>query len=161
MANKKQFLLGCLVIIFGAFFYFVERPEGSTYLQRAFADVDSLFKWHHEFLRANGGSIPTFLHPLGFSLICMGLISRTLKSRFWICSILLWVDLFFEIGQKYHAVFVKGIPLWFKDVLILENTVSYFEKGAFSTTDCISILLGTITAFSLAQFSISPKKGGL
>jgi len=99
-----------------------------------------------------------FIHPFAFSLIGIGLLSNTRKSRVFICLIFFIMNVLFEIGQKYKIIFIKLIPQWFSSIPILENTRDFFLKGTFAVEDLIGITLGSISAFICAEI-ISIRRG--
>jgi hypothetical protein len=154
MANKKQFFIGFTTLIIGTLFYFVGRAEGSSYLQRKLAQIDRLFQHLPNLFGPLGGSFPEFVHPFAFSLIAMGLISRTKKSRLLICVIFFCMNMLFEIGQKYGSHIGEYIPNWFNEMFLIENTKNYFVSGTFAIADLVAIFLGSTLAFFVAELTL-------
>jgi hypothetical protein len=131
----------------------------SSYFQQKLPNIDIFLGNYPNLFGILGGSLPEFIHPFGFSLLGMGLISKIRKSRVLICSIFLIINVSFEIGQKFSAYIIEYIPGWFNKFFILENTKNYFVMGRFSVSDLIAIFLGSILAFIVGELMVI--KGGI
>lgn len=142
------------MLIIGALFYFVGRAEGSSYLQRKLAQIDGFFHHSPNLCGHLGGAFPEFVHPFAFSLMAIGLVSRTRRSRFWICLIFLCMNVVFEIGQKYGSYMGEYIPNWFNRLFVIENTENYFIHGTFAIADLVAIFLGSTFAFLVAELTL-------
>ncbi|MCX5810092.1 MAG: hypothetical protein NTX36_12100 [Proteobacteria bacterium] len=145
----------------GLDFYLFCRKGGIPYFQRQLSDLGFNPPIQTSWTGQLAGAFPAFIHPFAFSLIGMGLLSNTRKSRVLICLIFFLMNLFFEIGQKYKIVFIKFIPQWFSSIPILENTRGFFLKGTFAVDDLIGITLGSLSAFVCAEIISIRKKEGL
>ena len=158
--NRMAMRAGLLGLAIGVLFYFTGRPKGATYLQNAVPNIDRLFPYIPNLLGEVTGSFPSFLHPFCFSLIGMGLISQTRRSRILACSIFLLVNLFFEMGQRYKELAVGLLPHWVDAIPVLMNMRPYFLKGTFSTADVSAAFLGSATAFLVAEIIANHEKEG-
>jgi hypothetical protein len=159
MANRRQFFIGFIILTIGTMFYFVGRTEGSSYLQRKLAQADRVFPHVPNLLGGLGGSVPEFVHPFAFSLMAIGLVSRTRRSRRWICLIFLFMNALFEIGQGCGSLIAEYIPQWCNGVFLIENIDNYFSEGTFAGADLIAALLGSTLAFSVAEFTLEKQEG--
>jgi len=139
-------------------FYFVGRTEGSSYLQRKLAQADRVFPHVPNLFGGLGGSVPEFVHPFAFSLMAIGLVSRTRRSRLWICLIFLFMNALFEIGQGCGSFVGEYIPQWFNRVFLIENIDNYFSEGTFARADLIASLVGSTLAFSVAEFTLEKQE---
>ena len=106
------------------------------------------------------GSFPEFIHPFAFSMIGIGLFSRTRVSRILMCTTFFLLNLFFEFGQKYKNAFTNIVPEWFSSIPIIDNTKAYFLNGTFAVEDLIAAALGSISAFICAEL-LSIKEGNI
>ena len=147
-----------MMLVIGTMFYFVGRTEGSSYLQRKLAQADKFFHHVPNLLGRLGGSFPEFVHPFAFSLMAIGLLSRTRRSRLWICFIFLCMNVLFEIGQGCGSFIGEYIPHWCNRTFLIENVDNYFSEGTFALTDLIAILLGSTLGFLVAELTL-PKQG--
>lgn len=135
----------------GLSFYLFCRKEGIPYFQRQLSDLG-----FHPAIQASwtgqlAGTFPAFIHPFAFSLIVIGLVSNTRKSRVFVCLTFFLLNILFEIGQKYKIMFINLIPQWFSSIPILENTRDFFLKGTFAVEDVIGITLGSLSALACAE----------
>jgi len=147
-------LVGVVSVAVGGLFYFVARPLGASYFQRKLAVLDEVMPRFPDMVGPMAGALPEFIHPFAFSLITMGILSRTRTSRLSICVIFLMLNLFFEIGQKYKHAVAGLVPDWFGAIPVLENTRAYFLKGVYSLWDVAAIVLGSVAAFAVAEITI-------
>jgi len=135
----------------GLVFYLFCRKEGIIYFQKQLSDLGFRPAVETSWTGRLAGAFPDFIHPFAFSMIGIGLLSNTRKSRVFICLIFFLLNILFEIGQKYKVFFIQLIPQWFSSMPMLENTKDYFLKGTFAIEDIIGITLGSLSAFALAE----------
>ena len=135
----------------GLAFYLFFRKEGIPYFQRQLSDLGFRPTIETSLTGQLAGAFPAFIHPFAFSMIGIGFLSNTRKSRVFICLIFFLLNILFEMGQKYKIIFINLIPQWFNSIPILENTKDYFMKGTFAVEDIIGITLGSLSAFALAE----------
>ena len=159
-ANRTELLIGFLGLGMGVLFYFVGRPQGATYLQSKVHHVDRMFPHIPNLLGRVAGSFPSFMHPFSFSLIGMGLISQTRRSRMLVCSIFLVLNFFFEMARRYKKIAVEAVPHWVGATPASTNIKRYFLKGAFSTSDVIAACLRSATALLVAEIIAKQGKWG-
>ena len=119
-----------------------------------------MFPYAPDLLGRVTGSFPSFMHPFSFSLIGMGLISQTRRSRILVCSIFLVLNLFFEMGQRYKEIAVELVPDWVGTLPVLMNMKQYFLKGTFAISDVVAVCLGSATALMVAEIMSKQGKGG-
>ena len=142
----------------GLSFYLFYRKEGIPYFQKQLSNLGFNPAIKTSWTGQLAGAFPAFINPFAFSLIGIGILSNTRKSRVFICLIFFIMNVLFEIGQKYKIIFIKLIPQWFSSIPILENTRDFFLKGTFAVEDLIGITLGSISAFICAEI-ISIRRG--
>jgi hypothetical protein len=159
-ANRTELSIGFLGLSIGVLFYFVGRPKGATYFQSKLPHVDRMFPYIPDLLGRVTGSFPSFMHPFSFSLIGMGLISQTRRSRILVCSIFLILNLFFEMGQRYKEIVADVTPDWVGTLPVLMNMKQYFLKGTFAISDVVAACLGSATALMVTEIMSKQSKGG-
>jgi len=158
MKSRVQILVGAFCLLVGCMVYVTGSQGASTYLSREIFTVKISLIDLPYFLGPLRGPLPEFLHPFAFSLIGMGLFARTRRSRFWICSSFLLMNLIFEFGQKFKGISVALVPDLLKRVPVLENTENFFAFGTFSIADLVAIFFGSVMAFIFTEVLL-PKKG--
>ena len=158
--NKKNVLIGVIGLLAGAGVYVVNRAQPVYFLEK----VGFIKRYSYllpDIYGKLGGWLPEFFHAFSFSLISIGLFSRTKISRNIFCLLWLGIDSFFEIGQKYGSQLARYIPLWFNKVPILKRTESYFVNGRFDILDLLAILSGVVVAYILTNITTTkPDKSG-
>jgi hypothetical protein len=152
LASPGLFLAGWAVLASGVLFYVLVRPQGIAYIVEMIR-MD-LFSRPYSLPAPLWGSFPEFIHPLAFSLIGMGLLSGRRWSRLFVCSSILLLNLFFEIGQEYKHLALEIVPRWFDGIPVLENVNSYFLKGTFDPQDVLAMCLGSAIAFVVSELAV-------
>jgi len=147
--NRIQILTGATVLLFGILVYLVDRPPDQTYFVYKSNVNISLYHILPNLYGIIGNSLPSFAHVFSFILITAGLIASKKREFIIICLFWFLINLLFELGQKFSAMFIKFIPGWFTSIPFLENTRDYFIRGTFSFGDMAAIFIGTITAYFL------------
>jgi hypothetical protein len=151
LASPGLFLAGWAVLVPGILFYLIVRPEGIAYISEKIR-LD-LFAEPCYLTAPVWGSFPEFIHPMAFSLIGIGLLSHKRWSRLFVCSSILLLNLFFEIGQKYKDAALEIVPRWFDGIPMIENVDSYFRRGTFDLQDVLAICLGSTIAFVVSELA--------
>jgi len=104
------------------------------------------------------GALPSFLHVFAFSLIIGGLLACKKRGFFVICSMWLFINILFELGQKHAIAASRIVPLWFSEVFILENTQNYFLKGTFDFCDILAGFFGALAAYCVLLLTIQNRR---
>lgn len=97
------------------------------------------------------GSLPTFFHTLGFSLLLTMLAGAGHRSALWVCATWFAIETAFEAGQHRlaSAWLVDHLPQWFSHAWLLERTGAYFTAGVFDPFDIIAAAAGATLAYLL------------
>ena len=77
-----------------------------------------------------------------------------------ICLSWFFVDVAFELGQKFDAWSLRLIPNWFSGIPFLENTENYFYRGTFDFIDLGAVAFGTVMAYHVVLTTTKIKKEG-
>ena len=144
-----QVSLALVVLGLGTLVYVIDRPPGLTALPESI----TLFHPTVKFFGALGQSLPAFAHAFAFSLLTIALVGGGRGVTIGACMSWFLVDTAFELGQ-YPTIASKLahlIPAWFEAVPILNRTDTFFRYGTFDSLDLLSIALGALTAYVVAQ----------
>ena len=154
MINIPQILIGLSVLLLGTLVYVVDRPPVQTYfVYKSLVNI-SLHNTLPNLFGLIGNSIPSFVHVFSFILITAGLLHCQKRGCIFICSSWFFLNVIFELGQKFKALSSAMVPAWFSRILFLENSKNYFLSGTFDLNDLKAIAVGTI----LAYFALSITK---
>jgi hypothetical protein len=153
LASPGLFLMGWAALIPGVLFYFLFRPQGVAYVSERLR-LDLILR-PYSLAAPLWGSFPDFIHPLAFSMIGMGVLSLSRRWRLLVCSSILLLNLFFEIGQKYKNMALGIVPKWLDGIPVLENVNSYFLRGTFDLQDVLAMCLGSSIAFVVSELATS------
>jgi hypothetical protein len=145
--NKRQILIGLVVLLLGLLVYLVDRPPDQTYFVYKLGIDISLYNILPNLFGIIGNSLPDFVHPFSFILITAGLITFKKKGYIIICLSWFFVNCEFEFGQKFNSWSSTIIPDWFAGIPFLENTENYFVHGTFDSFDLAAITIGTVIAY--------------
>jgi hypothetical protein len=152
LASPGLFLTGWAFLVTGVLFYCLARPQGIAYVSERLGL--HLFPKLYSLPGPVWGSFPEFIHPMAFSLMGMGLLSVRRWSRLFVCSSILLLNLFFELGQKYKHIALEIVPNWVDGIPVIENVNSYFYRGTFDPQDVLAMCLGAAIAFVASELVI-------
>ena len=152
-ANKKNIVIGILGLCAGVWEY-VNRPLNSTYFLERCKFIEQYSCFLPDIYGKLGGWVPEFFHAFSFSLISIGLFSKTKKSRRLFCFLWFGINSLFEIGQNYGHQILPWIPSWFNKIPVLENTGAYFINGNFDIFDILAALLGAFMAYVVGELTV-------
>jgi len=151
--NNFQILIGAIALLLGSLVYLIDRPPDQTYFVYSAPVGISLYNIFPALFGPIGNSLPEFIHIFSFSLITAGLFSCRKRGCVIVCLSWLFVDLAFELGQKYSALPLKIIPGWFDGIPFLENSADYFRCGTFDMLDLAAIAIGAVAACLICNYS--------
>jgi len=158
MINIRQILISLTVLLLGTLVYVVDRPPNQTYfVYKSFVNI-SLHNTLPNLFGFIGNSLPSFIHAFSFILITAGLLHCQKRGCLIICACWFFIDVIFELGQKFSSLASKIIPDWFAGIPILENTKNYFTRGTFDYLDLAAITAGTILAYFVLLHTIQMEK---
>lgn len=145
--NGWQILIGLGGLIIGTMVYLIDRPPEATYFIHFSSIKISLYGILPSVFGVIGNSLPDFLHVFSFILLTAGILPWRKRGYLAICLGWFFIDLAFELCQKFNALALRMVPEWFKGIPFLENTENYFKQGTFDFLDLIAISLGTVAAY--------------
>jgi hypothetical protein len=144
-----QVSLALIALGLGTLVYMLDRPPGTTALPESI----TLFQPTVKFFGALGQSLPAFAHVFAFSLLTIALVGGGRGVTIGACTSWFLVDTAFELGQ-YPAIATRlahFVPTWFETIPILNRTNHFFRYGTFDPLDLLSIALGALAAYVVAQ----------
>jgi len=145
--NIRQILIGLTVLLLGTLVYLIDRSPDQTYfVHNSFVNI-SLHNILPNLFGFISSSLPSFVHVFSFILITAGLFHCQKRGCIFICSCWFFIDLLFELGQKFKSLSSTMVPDWFSGILFLENSKNYFLSGTFDFNDLAAIAVGTISAY--------------
>ncbi len=147
--NTAFILIGLAGLLVGTMVYLTDRPPGSTYFVNFIGINTSLTNFSSRVFGPFGSNLPSFIHVFSFILITAGLLARNKKGYFLVCLIWFFIDISFELGQKFNIHASNIIPRWFEGIPFFENTRKYFLLGTFDLFDIVAIASGTLVAYLL------------
>ena len=139
-------LLGIAVLALGMLVYLTDRPTSHTLLLPNFG-----LQAEHRWFGVVGGWLPSFVHPLAFSLFSASLLAPTPRWEYGACAFWFAVNAAFEVGQHPQ---IRG-PL--ADALrhgvgqgpIARAVENYFLRGTFDRVDLVAAALGAALAAAI------------
>lgn len=152
IVNKKLLLIGMIALIAGTLEYLLNRQVGSTHFLLRYESLHAFFYELPNFYGELGLYVPTFFHPLAFSLMSAAFVAGK-KSKVMLCIAWLGIDLLFEIGQTFGPELVDYLPQSFTTVPIIRDFVDFLMYGTFDIYDLVSISLGSLTALLIVLYS--------
>jgi hypothetical protein len=158
MYRTIQVLAGAFLLTLGGLFYLAPDLSAYTWLGQKCGSIEISFLNLPQLLGPLRGPFPEFIHPLAFSLIGMGLFSRTRRSRVWICLTFASMNVLFELGQLFDGPALNFIPTWFDNIPVIENTKNFVLNGTFSIIDLLAVLIGTAFAFLFADVLLTARR---
>jgi hypothetical protein len=145
--NYKQLLIGFLVLILGALFYYFFRSSEHTYFLNRLGIYSHPKNIFPPIIFTIGYSLPSFVHVFAFTLITASFIADQKKGYLIVCLTWFAIDVSFEVSQGLDNILIPIIPKWFSHIFLLENTRNYFVYGRFDYLDLFSIVVGSVAAY--------------
>lgn len=142
-ARQVWVLTGCLALALGALVYGTDRPAGAAWLVPS---LPLLAGWH--LFGPLGGMLPSFFHPLAFSLFTAAALPTTDRPAYGACAGWFAVNALFEVGQ--HATIAPVLAAWLQPLPgVGHRLAAYFSHGRFDVADLAAALLGALLAAAL------------
>lgn len=149
LIDFRQTSIGMACIFLGVLVYVIARPEGVLFLPEVF----NLGHYFPALLTSLTGSLPTFFHVLGLSLLTAAVLAPGKRATVAICISWAAVNGLFELGQHaaIDAWLSARLPEGFQDNWLLEQTLRYFHHGTFDHADLAAILLAAAIAHTIIR----------
>jgi len=141
-------LLGCMFLSAGVLVYFADRRSSSALLVPAIAALG-----RRNVFGALGQWLPSFVHPLAFSLFTAAALRPGIAACWGACAFWGGVNVAFEVGQHpalaatWSAALHGGAGDW----AIARHLLNYFLHGTFDPYDVCAATLGALAGGGLLQ----------
>ncbi len=139
-------LLGAAALLLGVLVYLTDRPALP-------AALSNLSPWlaRLQLFGAAGQWLPSFVHPLAFSLFTVAALPARAAPRYGVCAAWCAVNWVFEVGQ--HAAIKASLAVGLQDLLghspLVRWLGRYFLRGTFDVADLMATLGGALAAAAL------------
>ena len=141
-------LLGCMCLSVGLLVYLADRRPSAAPLVPAIAALGG-----RNVFGALGQWLPSFAHPLAFSLFTAAALRPGMAACWGACAFWGGVNVAFEVGQHpalasaWSAALHGGAGDW----AIARHLVNYFLRGTFDPYDLCAATLGALAGGGLLQ----------
>ena len=149
MVNRLQTSIGVLGLLIGAAVYVIDRPSDRTYLFNLLPIWLSGYSTGPRLFTIVGGSLPSFIHALSFSMITSSLYPTKALIYALICLRWLFIGVIFELGQGPGKWIIQLIPDSMNKIPCIGSIQDYFLLGTFDVLDLLAVFLGSSTGFLL------------
>ena len=138
-----HWLLGGLAVGLGLMVYLTDRDPSHAVLIPAVASLRG-----HPAFGAVGDWLPSFVHPLAFSLFTAAVVPHVLRPAYWACALWGGVNVGFEIGQHpaVSAPLAAALRATFGSQPPAEWLANYFVRGSFDVRDLAAAVAGSVVA---------------
>jgi len=135
--------LGCLAMAGGLLVYWMQRDLRHAALIPAVAPLAG-----HAAFGALGQWLPSFVHPLAFSLFTAALLPPRAGLAYGICAAWAGVNVAFEIGQhpQISAHLAGALAALPGPSVVTQALANYFVRGTFDAYDLAAAILGALLA---------------
>ena len=145
-ASKRAALLvliGCVALSLGLLVYLADRVGSHAVLVPSIAALEG-----RNLFGALGQWLPSFVHPLAFSLFTAAVLQPGAAARWGACTFWGLVNVAFEVGQHQALVSAWSAALRgdVGDWAIPRSMLNYFLRGTFDPYDVCAALLGALAA---------------
>jgi hypothetical protein len=130
---------GAVMLSIGVFVYVADRGATQAWRLPRFGALTGL----HAF-GALGQWLPSFVHPLAFSLFTAAALPPSSVPRYGVCAAWAAMNVAFEIGQ--HAWVSARLAAALEGVPLARPLARYFTQGTFDRVDIAAALLGALAA---------------
>jgi hypothetical protein len=161
MVNRLQTSIGVLGLLIGAAVYVIDRPPDRTYLFNLLPIWLSGYSTGPRLFTIVGGSLPSFIHALSFSMITSSLYPPKTLIYASICLTWLFIGVIFELGQGPGKWIVQLIPECIDRIPCIGSIRDYFVLGTFDVLDLLAVFLGSSTGFFLLLLTCDRRRGEL
>jgi hypothetical protein len=147
--------IGCLSLAAGILVYLTDRAASHALLIPAVAALAG----QHRF-GAVGLWLPSFAHPLAFSVFSAVALPPRSAPPYGICAAWCAIDIAFEIGQ--HPMLARPLAALLinhADVIpAARSLANYFVRGTFDVSDMLATVLGALAAAAVLFLLRSPQE---
>lgn len=151
---RRLALIGGIALALGMLVYATDRDPAHALLFPALAalHVGPMFG-------APGAWLPSFVHPLAFSLLSAAALPRRPRPAYGACAAWWMVNVAFEIAQhpKYSGAVAHAVHRAFGHGAVADALAGYGLHGRFDPADLIAATAGSLAAAALLRHFRLPK----
>jgi hypothetical protein len=140
--------VGCVSLSLGLLVYLADRVASHAVLVPSIAPLGG-----RNLFGALGQWLPSFVHPLAFSLFTAAVLRPSAVACCAACTFWGVVNVAFEVGQHpaLGALWTAALRSGAGDWAIARSTLNYFLHGTFDPYDVCAATLGALAAGALLQ----------
>ncbi|MFP4444979.1 MAG: hypothetical protein ACLFPD_01870 [Desulfosudaceae bacterium] len=158
MVNIRYILFGILLLLLGALVYLTDRPPERTWFVSVLPFQISLYDNTGPLLFGPAGRfLPHLAHVMAFTFLTAGILNCGKRCSAMVTLFWLFVNLAFELGQKYGTLAAGLVPNSMAEVLLLDKTRNYFLRGTYCPLDMAAVGVGALLAYLLLIYG-NPKR---
>lgn len=139
---------GCMALAVGIMVYLTDRVASRPPL---LPGVDALAGL--QLFGVFGRWLPSFVHPLAFSLFSATALPARSLPRYGVCLAWCAVSVAFEIGQhtQVRQPLAHALQAAFGDSAVPRAVANYFLHGTFDPGDIVAAVLGAVAAATVLR----------
>jgi hypothetical protein len=143
-------VIGCAALVIGSLVYLADRT-----FSRAWLMPDIVAFGGGTLFGTVGQWLPSFVHPLAFSLFTAAILKPGAAARWGACTFWCAVDVAFEIGQHpgFKAYWQEALQGSAVDWAICRWVLNYELNGTFDPRDIGAAVIGAMAAVLLIQLA--------
>lgn len=136
-------VIGCASLAAGVLVYLSERSPSHALLVPVLAPLSG-----QQLFGAIGLWLPSFVHPLAFSLFSAALLALQPRWRYGACAFWFGVNAAFEVGQhpQVRGPLAEAVRQGLGQGPVARAFENYFLRGTFDLGDLIAAALGAALA---------------
>jgi hypothetical protein len=139
---------GCFALALGLLVYLADRDASRAVLTPT---VSALAGSH--WFGALGQWLPSFVHPLAFSLFTAAALPSHSPWQYGACAAWCVINVAFEVGQHPHvsARLADALQAGLGQTPLARTLANYFVRGTFDGGDIVAAILGALAAASVLR----------
>ena len=140
--------IAALALLLGTLVYITDRDASHVLL------IPDLGAWAQgRLFGALGQWLPSFVHPLAFSLVTAAWLAPSAKPRYGACAAWGAVNIAFETGQhpQLSRPWADALLSGEARVPLIQPLARYFVGGTFDPGDIVAAVLGSLAAAAVLR----------
>ena len=158
--NKKQAIIGSLLLLAGIMYYLLGRNPDKVYAIHSIHWLYALNLYKFNIFNNYIHDVsPSLIHSCSFTLLTCAFLPTVSKKRYCVvCSLWAAIGCMFELSQLYKPT----IPDIYFDTWgvgpLLKLTFDYFKYGTYDVNDIVFTILGSVIAYVILLLTINGGK---
>lgn len=141
--------LGCLALAAGTLVYLTDRDPARAALIPAIPALTGLCLFG-----GAGAWLPSFAHPLAFSLFTAAVQPARRSPAYWACAMWWAINVAFEVAQApaVSAAVADVLPRFIGQTGLADAFSTYLLRGTFALADLVAATAGAAAAAAVLRF---------